>query len=130
VAITEQISDAFELAADPKLVVDSVPALIHTARPDGYLEFFNQGWLVYVGLPLEELQGWKWTRAIHADDLEEILEKWRAPLASGEPFLHETRVRRADGEYRWMLHHKIALRNAEGNILKWFCPAILANCRM
>jgi hypothetical protein len=43
---------------------------------------------------------------IHPEDVEAILHKWRASLASGERFLHEARVRRVDGEYRWMLHHK------------------------
>jgi PAS domain S-box-containing protein len=118
-ATSVQHSDIVELTADPRVVVDSVPAFIHTARPDGHLDYFNQGWLEYVGLPLEELQGWNWTAAIHPDDLEEILRKWRASLATGEPFLHETRVRRADGEFRWMLHHKVALRDTEGNIVKW-----------
>jgi hypothetical protein len=41
------------------------PALIHTARPDGYLDFFNQGWLNFVGQPLEKLLGWEWTSFIH-----------------------------------------------------------------
>ena len=49
---------------------------------------------------------------------------WRASLASGEPFLHETRVRRADGVYRWMLHHKIAVRDEHGNIVKWHGSSI------
>jgi len=78
-------------------VIDSIPSLIHTARPDGYLDYFNQFWLEYVGLPLEDLMGWKWTAVIHPEDLEAIVNKWRSSLASGEPFLHEARVRRAHG---------------------------------
>jgi PAS domain S-box-containing protein len=101
-------------------ITDSLPALIHTARPDGHIDFFNRPWLEYVGLRLEDLEGWKWTASIHPDDRDGILEKWRASLASGEPFLHETRVRRADGEYRWMLHHKVALRDENGEIVKWY----------
>jgi PAS domain S-box-containing protein len=99
-----------------QLLIDSVPALIHTGLPDGYLDFFNQTWLKYVGRPLKDVQGWKWTSVIYPDDVEGILKKWRASLASGEPFLHEARVRRADGEYRWMLHHKIAFRRYAGKV--------------
>jgi len=73
-------------------MIDSIPSLIHTARPDGYLDYFNQFWLEYVGLPLEDLMGWKWTAVIHREDLEAIVNKWRSSLASGEPFLHEARV--------------------------------------
>src|SRR5215475_9797803 len=107
-----------------RLIIDSTPALIHTALPDGYIDFFNQGWLRYLGVPLENLQGWNWTSVIHPDDLEGILKKWRASLASGEPFLHETRVRTADGEYRWMLHHKVAKHDEHGNIVKWYGASV------
>ena len=91
-------------------IIDSIPSLIHTARPDGYLDYFNQRWLQYVGLPIEDLLGWKWTASIHPEDVEAIVDRWRFSLASGEEFLHEARVRRADAEYRWMLHRKVAVR--------------------
>src|ERR1700741_1076774 len=107
-------------APDFQRLIDSAPALIHTSLPDGYLDFFNQTWLTYVGRSLEDLQGWKWTASIHPDDLDAMLQAWRTAWASGEPFVHEARVRRADGEYRWMLHHKIALRDERGNIVKWY----------
>jgi len=107
-----------------RLIIDSTPAFIHTALPDGYIDFFNETWLRYVGVPLENIQGWNWTSAIHPEDVEGILTKWRASLASGEPFLHETRVRTANGEYRWMLHHKVALRDEHGNIVKWYGASI------
>ncbi len=110
--------------SDLQLLVDSAPSLIHTSRPDGYLDFFNQTWLRYVGRSLEDLQGWKWTAFIHPEDVEGIVEKWRASLASGEPFLHEARVLRADGEYRWMLHHKVAMRDGCGQIVKWYGSSI------
>jgi PAS domain S-box-containing protein len=105
-------------------IVDSIPSLIHTARPDGYLDYFNQRWLQYVGLPIEELLGWKWTAVIHSEDVGAIVEKWYLSIANGEPFLHEARVRRADGEYRWMLHHKVAVRDEFGQIIKWYGSSI------
>ena len=111
-------------APDGRLVIDSAPALIHTSLPDGYLDFFNEQWLKYAGLSLEDLQGWKWTAAIHPEDVEGIVNKWRASLASGETFLHEARVRRADGQYRWMLHHKLPLRDEQGNIVKWYGSSV------
>jgi PAS domain S-box-containing protein len=109
---------------DFRLLVDSTPSLIHTGRPDGYLDFFNQGWLDYVGRSLKDLLGWRWTEYIHPEDVEGIVQKWRASLVSGESFLHETRVRRADGEYRWMLHHKVAVRDEHGYIVKWHGSSI------
>src|SRR5258708_2699635 len=110
--------------SDLQPLVDSAPSLIHTGMPDGYLDFFNQTWLRYIGRPLEDLQGWKWTAFIHPEDVEGIVEKWRASLASGEPFLHEARVLREDGEYRWMLHDKVARRDGCGQIVKWHGSSI------
>ncbi len=105
---------------DVQVLVDSIPALIHTARPDGYLDYFNKPWLEYIGVTLDKVAGWNWTAYVHPEDVEGILAKWRACLATGEIFEYETRVRRADGEYRWMFHRKVPLRDANGNIVKWY----------
>ena len=103
-----------------QLLVDSIPALIHTSMPDGYLDYFNKPWLEYLGATLEQVSGWNWRAFIHPEDVEGIVAKWRACLASGEIFEYETRVRRADGEYRWMFHQKVPLRDEHGNIVKWY----------
>jgi PAS domain S-box-containing protein len=110
--------------AQLRIAVDAAPALIHSARPDGYIDFLNKGWLEYVGLPMEDLEGWLWTGAFHPDDIESCLTKWHAALASGEPFEAESRVRRADGEYRTMIHRKLPLRDGQGNIVKWYGSGI------
>jgi PAS domain S-box-containing protein len=102
------------------LIINTIPALIHTARPDGYLDYFNQRWLEYLGSSLSDVEGWKWTSWIHPDDLQGIVDKWRACLASGEVFEYETRVRRGDGQYRWMFHRKVPLRDEHGNIVRWY----------
>jgi len=103
-----------------QLLVDSIPALIHTGRPDGYLDYFNKPWLTYFGVTLDKVVGWNWTAVIHPEDVEGILTRWRACLVSGEIFEYETRVRGANGEYRWMFHRKVPLRDANGNIVKWY----------
>ena len=100
--------------------VDTTPAFIHTARPDGYLDYFNRGWLDFLGKSLEEVCGWRWTDSFHPDDVDGIVQKWRAALASGEPFEAEARVRRANGTYRALLHRKSPLHDEHGNIVKWF----------
>ncbi len=105
---------------DVQVLVDSIPALIHTARPDGYLDYFNKPWLEYLGVTLDKVTGWNWTAVVHPEDVEGIVAKWRACLATGEVFEYETRVRRANGEYRWMFHRKVPLRGANGNIVKWY----------
>jgi formate hydrogenlyase transcriptional activator len=105
---------------DTQVFVDSIPALIHTGRPDGYLDYFNKRWLEYFGATLEQASGWNWTAFIHPEDVEGIVARWLACLAAGEIFEYETRVRRADGEYRWMFHCKVPLRDGRGSIVKWY----------
>ncbi len=63
--------------ASLRVLVDSLPALIHTGLPDGYLDFFNQRWLEFVGLRLEDLEGWKWTAAVHPDDVTGLVAAGR-----------------------------------------------------
>src|SRR6266853_1282292 len=108
------------VSLNAQLLVDSIPALIHTARPDGYLDYFNKPWLEYLGVTLDKVTGWNWTAVVHPEDVEGIVAKWRACLGTGEVFEYETRVRRANGEYRWMFHRKVPLRDANGNIVKWY----------
>src|SRR6267143_577164 len=127
----EGVSQRLTPSEDPlQVVIDTTPALIHTALPDGSLDFFNRRWLEYVGLSLEEIQGWKWTASIHPEDVEQFVEKWRASVESGEPFEAESRVRRSDGEYRWFLHRKVPLRDEVGTIVKWYGSSIEIEDRM
>jgi formate hydrogenlyase transcriptional activator len=105
---------------DIQLLVDSIPALIHTARPDGYLDYFNKPWLEYLGVTLDKVAGWNWTAFIHPEDVGGIVSEWRSCLATGEIFAYETRVRKANGEFRWMFHRKVPLRDANGDIVKWY----------
>jgi formate hydrogenlyase transcriptional activator len=107
-----------------RLVVDTTPALIHTGRPDGYLDYFNRGWLDFLGKSLEDVCGWRWTELVHPEDVAGLVQKWHASLASGEPFEAEARVRRADGTYRALLHRKAPLHDERGNIVKWFGSSI------
>ncbi|MGB0123932.1 MAG: sigma 54-interacting transcriptional regulator, partial [Silvibacterium sp.] len=119
-----QSFDLLWQAVDLRRIIDSTPALIHTARPDGYLDFFNQRWLEFIGVSPTNLLGWAWTAFIHSEDVEAFVEKWRTAIATGETFQGESRVRSADGQYRWMIHQKVPLRDQDGAILKWFGSSI------
>ena len=61
-----------------------------------------------------------WQEAVHPGDLRRHVEKWRASVASGEPFENEIRFRRADGEYRWFLVRAVPMRDGRGKIVKWY----------
>jgi PAS domain S-box-containing protein len=112
------------LDIDFRMVVDSTPAFIFSARPDGYIDYVNQRWLERVGAPLDLIEGWEWTNFIHPADREEHVRRWRTSMASGEPAISEARFRCANGEYRWMLHHTVPLRNDRGQIVRWFGSSV------
>src|SRR6266567_4627955 len=125
--ITERKQAEEELRASEskyRHLVDTTPAFVHTALPNGDVDFYNRGWLEFVGLPLTDLRGWRWTCMIHPEDVETIVPIWRAALEAGEPFVAESRVRRADGQYRWFLHREEPLRNEAGEIVKWYGSSI------
>jgi formate hydrogenlyase transcriptional activator len=122
--VPEDVDQAIAIGDTLRLIVDTTPALIHTGRPDGHLDYFNKGWLDFLGCLLEDVCGWRWTNFIHPDDVAGIVQKWHAALASGEPFEAEARVRRADGEYRLFLHRKVPMHDEEGKVVKWFGSSI------
>jgi PAS domain S-box-containing protein len=100
-------------------VVDALPGLVWTARPDGHVDFLNQRWCDYTGLGVDEAYGRGWQTAIHPEDLPDLLERWQSILASGEPSETEARLRRFDGEYRWFLFRTCPLADASGAVVKW-----------
>ncbi len=103
-----------------RLVIDTIPALVWRSRPDGAAEFFNQPCLDYTGLSFDQALEWGWTSVVHPDDVESLLETWRAIWMSGMRGEAEARLRHFDGEYRWFLFRNQPLRDELGNIVKWY----------
>ena len=81
-----------------KLIIDTIPALAWSARPDGSAEFFNQHYLDFIGLSAEQASGWGWTAAVHPEDLNGLAATWQRIMASEAPGEAEARLRRYDGE--------------------------------
>lgn len=81
---------------------DALPVIAYLADEDGNLVHQNSVCADFVGLSLDETGGWGWLEAVHPDDVGRAEALWRAAARSGEPYSAELRVRRADGEYRWL----------------------------
>lgn len=103
-----------------RLVVDTIPALVWSALPDGSVDFVNERWLQYTGLSRGESLGWGWTATIHPDDVARTIDYWREVLLSGEPAESEERLRRGDGEFRWFLCRYVPVCDDSGTIVKWY----------
>jgi PAS domain S-box-containing protein len=107
-----------------RLVIDTIPAHVWSALPDGSVDFINQRWLESTGLPVEDGLGWDWGSTVHPEDLPRFVDEWHTALAAGEPMESEARLRRADGEYRWWLIRNVPLRDELGIIVNWYGTAI------
>ncbi|MEG4455392.1 PAS domain S-box protein [Microcoleus sp. N9_A1] len=104
-----------------RVLAEAIPQIVWTARADGWLDYYNQRWFEYTGLTLEETQGWGWQLALHPDDVEDAVESWKTSVETGKTYEVEYRFKRAsDGAYRWHLGRALPVRDAEGQILKWF----------
>jgi PAS domain S-box-containing protein len=101
-------------------IINTIPTLSWSARPDGYVDFLSQGWLDFTGLSLEQAQGWGWSSAIHPLDRENLVKLWQSVLASGTQADAEARMRRFDGVYRWSLIRANPWRDESGSIVKWY----------
>ena len=105
---------------DLKLTIDTIPALVWSARADGSVDFFSQRWLNYTGLSPAEAQEWGWTQAFHPEDMERLTIYWQSMMVSGEAGEIEARLRRFDGYYRWFFIRADALRDEGGTIVRWY----------
>jgi PAS domain S-box-containing protein len=101
-------------------IIDAIPTLAWSARPDGSADFFNLRWRDYTGLSTEQALDSGWKAAIHPNDLPRMLEIFENALNSGQPFEIEGRFRRSDGEFRWFLIRGSPFRDESGRIIKWY----------
>ncbi len=106
--------------AEFRTLIETMPQIVWVTRPDGWHVQFNQHWLDYTGLTLEESLGHGWNPPFHPEDRPRAAKRWQEATESGEPYEIEYRLRRADGVYHWMLGRALPLRDDAGNIVKWF----------
>jgi PAS domain S-box-containing protein len=101
-------------------LADTVPQIVWTARPDGCLDYYNQRWVDYTGLSLEQSKDWGWDPVVHPDDLQPIIERWTRAFSTGENFEFEFRLRRAsDGAFSWHLGRALPRRDDRDEIVQW-----------
>lgn len=100
--------------------LDSIPLLLWRSNADGFTEYLNNRWLHFTGMTMDQAIGWKWSAAIHPDDLPMLIQKWKHILASGTSGEAEARMRRFDGTYHWFLFQVEPFRSETGTIIGWY----------
>jgi len=103
-----------------RTLAESVPQLVWICNPDGLNVYFNQRWVEYTGLTLEESYGRGWNTPFHPDDKQAAWQAWNHAVESGDTYRVESRLRRADGSYHWFLIRGVPSRDDAGQIVKWF----------
>ena len=119
-ALLREIAETKAAAAQVRKILDTIPTFASCNHPDGSNEFLNQRWHDYTGLSPEEARGRGWRVTVHPDDLQKVLDTFRALRVSGESREIEHRLRRHDGAYRWFLFRIEPLRDELGNIVRWY----------
>jgi PAS domain S-box-containing protein len=103
-----------------RTLANLVPQMVWMCSPDGLSVYFNQRWVEYTGMTLDESYGQGWNTPFHTDDKQAAWNAWNHATATGDTYRIESRLRADDGTYRWFLMLGVPLRNPSGNIVKWF----------
>jgi PAS domain S-box-containing protein len=102
-----------------RAVLDGLPQIIWSTRPDGFHDFYNARWYAFTGTTPGSTDGDGWNGLFHPDDQARAWARWRHSLETGEPYEIEYRLRRHDGTYGWVLGRASPIRDAEGRIRRW-----------
>jgi diguanylate cyclase (GGDEF)-like protein/PAS domain S-box-containing protein len=121
--ITLRMQSAIALQTSEKefrTLAESMPQIVWIAGADGGNTYFNQHWMDYTGLSLEESLGEGWIKPLHPEDRQRAWNTWTLAISSSGLYSIECRLRRLDGIYRWWLLRGSPQKHIDGSIIKWF----------
>jgi PAS domain S-box-containing protein len=107
-----------------RLVANSAPVMIWMCAPDKLCTYVNQPWLDFTGRPLETELGSSWAEGVHPEDKQACVEAYAQAFDRRQPFTIEYRLRRQDGEYRWILDSGVPRLNADGSFAGYIGSAV------
>ncbi|HEY7418731.1 MAG TPA: response regulator, partial [Ktedonobacteraceae bacterium] len=103
-----------------RALADNVPNLVWTARPDGWVYWYNTRWYDYTGTTPEQMEGWGWQSVHDPQVLPMVLEQWEKSLTSKVPFEMVFPLRGADGLFRPFLTRMVPIYDDAERLLHWF----------
>ncbi|MDB5774838.1 MAG: hypothetical protein JWP38_971 [Herbaspirillum sp.] len=105
---------------DLGLLIETIPALVWRAAPDGQVDYVNRRVLEYHGLSAGTASPLELSKQVHPDDTDAVRRLWCLSVNTGEPFNALYRLRRADGAYRWFRMMSRPLHDDNGDIVHWY----------
>lgn len=103
-----------------RVLVEALPQLVWSAKPDGCCDYFSRRWVEYTGMSESEHYDDGWLTSLHPEDRERAAAAWDAAHQLPGVYDLEHRLRAADGSYRWFKTRGLPLRDADGRVLRWF----------
>ena len=100
-------------------LIDFMPHKISLTDADGKSVFYNQSWLDYTGLTLDEFVQKPWSEILHPDEQEKVENRVRQCLLAGENIDLEIRIRDKNNDYKWHLYRAIPIKDENGIISSW-----------
>lgn len=113
-----------------RMIADSAPVLICISGTDKRRNFFNATWLKFTGRTLSQEIGYGWSEGIHPDDLERCLNTYNNSFDKREEFYIEYRLKRHDGEYRWIAENGTQQFATDGSFEGYICAGMDIHERM
>ena len=113
-----------------RMTADMAPVFIWVAGPDKRRTWFNKRWLDFTGRTIEQEDGHEWAGIAHPEDAERCTSVYESHFDEQLPFSMEYRLRRNDGEYRWVLENGVPRTSASGQFLGYICSGIDIHDRM
>ncbi len=103
-----------------RTMADNIAQLAWMTDPSGWIFWYNKRWYEYTGTTSAEVEGWGWQQVHHPDHVDRVVQKVRHHFATGEAWEDLFPLRSKTGDYRWFLSHAFPIRNAAGEIVRWF----------
>ncbi len=101
-------------------LADAMPQIVWTATPEGNIDYLNQRWHEFTGLP-NSVGNQGWSQILHPNDAQAASERWQASLSTGTPFEMELRLLDSRPQaYRWHLIRTVAAHDERGNVTRWY----------
>lgn len=101
-------------------LANAIPQIVWSVTIDLKLEFLNDRWFEYTGLPADGPLTDQYSAAVHPDDSQAVLNAWNQAFASGKPFECEIRLQSRTGEYRWHLSRTVPVFGPDGKVLRFY----------